>query len=148
MAIKQTKKLKLSDVTELPLTGEVTLDVITRLRELRFPYPSSENNVLVFEPFLSSLDGKKQADVVLHFQAEPQEQVPAEDILDPETGEVLVPAGSQRPRIPSVAEMHAMPLPEGKQTVGTFGELFDVARRQLYLVAMQVNPLWADGVED
>lgn len=147
MAIKQTKELALADITDLPLDGHVTLDVVTRLRELRFPYPSSEHHQLVFEPFLSGPGGTKQPDVTISLKAEPQDPVPAEDVLDPDTGEVLVAAGSESPRLPSVAELQAMPLPEGDQTVSTFGDLFNVARRQVYLAMMGLMPQWSDGVE-
>ena len=148
MAIKQTKEVALADVTSLPVEGTVSLDVLTRLRELRFPHPSSEHCILVFEPFLNGPEGTKQEDVIISFTAEPQEQQPAEDVFDPETGEVLIAAGSERPRIPSVSALHAMPLPEGPQTITTFGDLFNVARRQLYLAMIGLMPQWADGVED
>ena len=148
MAIKQTKEVALADVTSLPIKGTVSLDVLTRLRELKFPHPSSENCILVFEPFLNGPEGTKQEDVTISFTAELQEQQPPEDALDPETGEVLVAAGSERSRIPSVAELHVMPLPEGPQTITTFGDLFNVARRQLYLAMIGLMPQWADGVED
>ena len=149
MAIKQTKMLALSDVTSLPVEGEVTMQVITRIRELHFPYPSGETHKLILEPFLNGPEnGQKRDDVTVEFKAEPQEQVPAEDVLDPETGEVAIAAGSLSPPLPSVAELHATPLPEGPQTVETFGQLFDVARRQLYLAITGLVPSLSDGVED
>jgi len=150
MAIKQKKEVALADVTSLPIEGTVSLDVLTRIRELKFPHPSSEHHEIILEAFLSGHGpgGRKMEDIAVNFTAEPQEQQPAEDVLDPETGEVLVAAGSERPRIPSVAELHAMPLPEGAQTVATFGDLFNVARRQLYLAVIGMMPQFADGVED
>jgi hypothetical protein len=154
MAIKQTKRIERTDITEIPawvrslLPEQVDADIVTRLRELRFPHPSDEHHVFVFEPFLHRVTGQKLNDVTVELGPEPQDPIPPKDILDPETGEVLIPAGSQRPRVPSVAELHAMPLPEGPQTVSSFGELFNVARRQVYLAAISMVPQWQDGVEE
>jgi hypothetical protein len=147
MAILQTKTLELADVTDLPIGGQVQLPIKTRLRELRFQHPSESNCELVFEPFLQDEDGKKQPDVSLHFASEPQPAEPPEDIFDPVTGEVLVAAGSVRPTLPSVAQLRAIPLPEGPQTITTFGDLFDASRRQLYLAMIALMPQWRDGTE-
>jgi hypothetical protein len=147
MAILQKRTVSLADVTGLPIAGEVVLTVLTRLRELHFPYPSDANISLVFEPFLNGAGGKKQDDITVELKSEPQEPQPPTDVFDPLSGEVLVPAGSERPRIPSISEMRQMPLPEGPRTIATFGDLFDLTRRQLYLAMSAVMPQWQDGVE-
>ena len=148
MSINQTKNVAIADMADIPIAGEVSVEIETRLRELRFPHPSSENHIFVFEPFVSgAASGKKLDDVIIHVQADPQPPIPLVDVVDPETSEVLASAGSEKPAIPSVAQLRAMPLPEGEATIKTFGELFDVARRQIYLAAMALNPNWSDGVE-
>jgi hypothetical protein len=43
--------------------------------------------------------------------------------------------------------MRQMPLPEGPRTIATFGDLFDVARRQLYLAMIALMPQWQDAAE-
>jgi hypothetical protein len=147
MAILQKRNVSLADVTGLPIAGEAVLTVLTRLRELHFPYPSNANISLVFEPFLNGAGGKKEEDITIELKSEPQEPQPPADVLDPLSGEVLVPAASEWPRIPSISEMRQMPLPEGPRTIATFGDLFDVARRQLYLAMIALMPQWQDATE-
>jgi len=147
MAIKQTQFVPLADVAGIPIDGTVQVDVITRVREMRFPHPSAAIHEIVLEPFVPDENGKKQPDLVVRFLADPQDPVPAEDQIDPETGAVLMAAGSIWPRLPSVAELHALPLPEGPQTVSTFGDLFNAARRQMYLHLSATLPQLEGGVE-
>lgn len=148
MAMQQTSNVDGQDISPVLSGQELTLQVNTRLRELKFPYPSDENIQFVFETFVGSASaGHHQTDTVIHLQKEPQPGVPSEDVVD-ESGEVLLRAGEQQSPIPSIEQVRAMPLQEGPITIKTFGELFDVSRRAIYLAAMRLNSNWSDAIED
>jgi len=147
VAILQEQDVDLASLTGLPIEGTASLKVLTRLREMRFVAGKPPSMEFVFEPYAAGLSGRKLDDVVVSIGPDPMPAKPSEDVLDPETGEVLVAAGSVRPRLPSIEEVNALPLPEGPLTVSTFGQLIDAARRQIYLTMIGLMPQWQDGTE-
>jgi hypothetical protein len=147
VAILQDHTVSLETITGLPIEGAANVRLLTRLREMRFVVGPPPRMEFVFEPFVSGVTGKKMEDVVIAIGAEPQPPDPPEDIVDPETGEVLVAAGTVRPALPSLDEVNAMRLPGGSVVAETFGQLIDTARRQIYLTMIGLMPQWQDGTE-
>jgi hypothetical protein len=147
VAILQERTVPVSELAGFPAKGMAEVQILTRLREIRFPLAEPPRMELVFEPFAAGVSGKKLDDVVLTFGMEIRPPNPPEDITDPETGEVLVAAGAIMPALPSLEQVKAVPLPEGAVAVETFGQLIDAARRQIYLAMIGLMPQWQDGTE-
>ena len=146
MAMQQTKKVDASELTPVLQGVELELLTQTRLREIRFPAPSSENIVFVFETLVNGKDAGLPV-TKIHLKKDFQPAEPPEDELHPETEEVLVEAGEFRQAIPSVEQVRSTGLPRGPVTISNFGELFDLARSAIYQTAPGLNRDWSDATE-
>jgi len=144
MALTQQLKVNPADLDPALPDGAMDVEVKTRLKEVRFPFPSSENLVFVFEPLVGT---RSQGDITIHLQTKMQPALPEMAIEDPDGNEVVA-AGSERPMIPSVDQLRAMGLPDGAETVNTIGELLDLCRKTIYQSAISLNPNWNGAVED
>tara|TARA_R110000824_G_C15195202_1_gene675187 strand:- start:459 stop:893 length:435 start_codon:yes stop_codon:yes gene_type:complete len=144
MAMQQDVEMDAGDIA--PALNGVAIEVrtLTRLKELKFPAPSEENIVFVFETLVNGVESGIP-DTVIHVRKEPQAGDPAEPVLDP-IGELLVEAGEHKAPIPSVDQIRAMPLPTDPSR--TFGQLMDEAKTNIYLAARLLNPDWSDSTED
>lgn len=82
------------------------------------------------------------------FGDQPQPPDPPVDELDPETGEVVIPAGARFVGLPSAAQLLAISLPvapTGQEA--TVADITDLWRQNLYELAKLLNPDWAGAPE-
>jgi len=142
MAILQHKPVNLESVLNISGAGSVNLPVVTRLARIEFI--SHCELLVVFQVFVGTT---RQPDVTFKFAAFDFVGEPPQDIVDPVSGDVLMPAGSIDLPRPSLEKFLVQPL-EGEQTVlKTVGELFDYVKRQMYLKALCLDPELAGGEE-
>jgi len=76
------------------------------------------------------------------FTDEAQPPDPPADVMDPETGGVLIAAGSRFVGLPDLATLRAMPVRNGN--VGT---VLDSFRENLYIIAKKLNRNWTSATQ-
>jgi len=144
MAIGQTVSINLADLSNGVLPSqEVETPIKTRLEGVEF----HADGGIAF--LFSTRIGDSQVPAThtrVALGTEPIPAEPPEDILD-ENGNVLMPAGFVRPRVPSISEMRATENSQPLKDAMTWGETLDAARTLLYQTAIALNPQWADGEE-
>jgi hypothetical protein len=148
MAMQQQKTIKASDIIRTLPDVDIPVTIVTRLAAIEFPWPSESNLVLKFQTFTGEASVKfPQAEKTIHLQGDAQPGLPETDILD-DKGDVAVSAGEQQSPIPSVSDVRALKIPDGPVVITTLGELIDLARKAIYLTAIELNPDWSGAVED
>jgi len=147
MAILQPERdIPLELITDPPIEGTVKKDLLTRTFRLEFPHPSEKNHVIVIQSHVGGANKRPVKQVAIHFTGERQPGKPEEDVKDPVTGEVVVSANSIQTPLPSVADLHKMRLPKPVK-VETYGDLFNVTRRAIYLLLPKIRPHLKGGQE-
>ena len=144
MAIGQTVQLNIAELTKGIMPSQtVDAAIATRLDSVEF----FRDGGIAFT-FSTRLGGAEKPITVTRVQlgTEPIPAEPPEDILD-ENGNVLMAAGCNRPRVPSISEMRETKNSEALKAAETWGETLDAARSLLYQTAIALNPAWANGQE-
>jgi len=86
--------------------------------------------------------GKLLSRKTFTFTGQAQPPDPPADVTDPETGEVLIAAGSRFVGLPDLATLRAMLI--GNSNVG---EVLDSFRQNLYTIGKQLNQHWTSATK-
>jgi hypothetical protein len=136
----------LRGVLKLGDTVNISQDV--RISALMLPADGSINlNVERYHLLDGNVRGELIGSDTIEFHpTDAQLPDPPEDELDPVTGDVLVPAGSRAIGLPSVVDLKLMLL-EAPGQLDTVGDGLDWLLKNIYALALALNPEWTDAVE-
>lgn len=117
--------------------------VYMRLAGIMFPPPGRDNLTLVIDVYAASdsipAEAKPVKRLEIAYKPQPSQPYPPQDVIDRQTGVVIIAAGSQRPAMPTAAEILDRPSVLDGMTIR---DLLDLAKSELYGAVQDTIPDW------